>query len=81
MKPLDREKESYFTFPIYVRDGGYPERTAFAAVSIFTHPCFGFPKSVWTDHLDSDETCMSKPARVVRLTHHLDMTIAVYSGH
>ena len=31
---LDRELESYYTFPILVRDGGIPERTAYAAVSL-----------------------------------------------
>ena len=33
-KPLDREVESHYIFPILVRDGGFPERTAFAAVSL-----------------------------------------------
>ena len=35
-KLLDRETESKYMFPILVRDGGFPERTAFAAVSCLT---------------------------------------------
>ena len=48
---LDRELESFYTFPILVRDGGIPERTAYAAVSLTGTSCSKLTMSIVNDSL------------------------------